>query len=267
MDKMNSNTEVFLDTLRSKLENEGEYVTADLLKQATIKFVFTSSYSFKKWDQFKATLDIRVPIDLLCLLEYKKDKIYSCCLEIFEQNEDYYLADVKISILLEKCQNDEDLVEICLELLEIMNEVHMDSITKKYFYESCLCAVNNKNLPALTMLSCAAERLFMLLCEAYLVYLEDQGSEKGQIEFVNKVLKAVSFNDKIVNFQEIIDQDKSFLKGIGLDNKYLLFNFFTIINEVKSEYGYPRGLTVERDELRNILKNVLLILNQVHSRP
>lgn len=267
MEKMNSNIEVFLNTLRIKLQDEGEDVTAELLRQATIKFIFTSLYSSKKWNQFKVFIDIRVPADLICLIEHKKDKIYSCCLELFEQNEDYLLADVRISVLLNKYQIDEDMAEICCELIEILNEVHMDSITRKYFYEACICAANDKTLSALTMLSSAAERLFMLHCEAYLVYLEEEkDSEQARMEFKEKVLKELSINDKIANFQEIAYRKENFLKLLGLENQYLLFDFFAIIKEVRSKSGYPGGVTLDREQLRNILKNVLVILNQVHSK-
>ncbi|CUU45923.1 toll/interleukin-1 receptor domain-containing protein [Clostridium beijerinckii] len=97
------NEKDFLYTLKQYLKEEGRNDILELMKNCQLKFNFTSVFASKSY-QFRAYVDIRVPVHIMSKLKKYQSELNKYCGEIFIEDEQYafYGVDIKPFIMKEE---------------------------------------------------------------------------------------------------------------------------------------------------------------------
>ncbi|AVX19623.1 Abortive infection C-terminus [Carboxydocella sporoproducens DSM 16521] len=96
--------ENFKTTLLKVWENEytDSFGVSRALNKSHIYFEYTSIFTRREWNTYSAILHIRTPYDNIKVLEENKDKIFRIAERIFGKQDDYYLTDISIDVLIEQ---------------------------------------------------------------------------------------------------------------------------------------------------------------------
>ncbi|MFV2048620.1 hypothetical protein KDJ21_005490 [Metabacillus litoralis] len=268
--------EDFLYSLIEYLETEGEHEILRLLDRCELSFDYTSQFTRIKWNQCSVYLQIRIPINTKKEIERKKKELEKACMALFPDDDDYALMGISFGLLISKAngnieekQTDEVNLpsrnQVYENLITKLNKTNLDSIEKDYLYEACLCARKGYNLSASTMLGCAAERMLLLLCKAYLKYLKNgNGSVKEISNFENNVLNAKKAHARLDGFIKSVTNKEKLFEELGLENSNLHFSFLDIIRQVRNESGHPTGVKITSEDLNTIFGNYQLLIERVH---
>lgn len=259
-------------TLIKYLDIEGEVELSNIMKRS--KIVYDKGWKFTGIvsNQRTMTINIKTPIEFKKLLESNLDKIRAICFEIYEDDEEYRAESVSVSILANKVTSVE-LDEIEKEIVEesIYNNfimeistINIDIIEKKYLFEACECASRNNKLAASTMLGCSAEHLLIKLCEAYYIYLQNNGTKAEYEGFERKVLKAKCAFDRLDEFEKRVDSNKRLFIKLGFENPKLNFNFLDIIRKVRNQSGHPTGNEISEGDLKMMIGNYQHLIKLAH---
>ena len=259
-------------TLIKYLDIEGEVELSNIMKRS--KIIYDKGWKFTGIvsNQRTMTINIKTPIEFKKLLESNLDKIRAICFEIYEDDEEYRAESVSVSILANKVTSVE-LDEIEKEIVEesIYNNfimeistINIDTIEKKYLFEACECASRNNKLAASTMLGCAAEHLLIKLCEAYYIYLQNNGTKAEYEGFERKVLKAKCAFDRLDEFEKRVDSNQRLFIKLGFENPKLNFNFLDIIRKVRNQSGHPTGNEISECDLKMMIGNYQHLIKSAH---
>lgn len=248
---------------------------SQLLESCDFILTNTGQFTHRIWNQSTLELDIRIPLPIMKKVEEHWEIIVSKCKEFYPEDEDHALLTVikgmKMSEALKEESNGEKTSvsipggQIYLNLISKVHKEHIDSIEKDYILEACYCAQRGYRLAAATMIGCAAERLLVQLCEAFLTYLKNgNGSEKEAQKFEDEVVNAKKAHTRLDGFLGKTRNSEELFKSIGLENSNLHFSFLDIVRQVRNESGHPTGIKVSSEDLSSIFVNYQLLIERVH---
>lgn len=72
------------------------------LKHSNIFIEYTSIFSRREWNTFSAILHVKAPLQYNEVLEQHKKEIFNIAENLFGKNDDYYLMNISIDILIEE---------------------------------------------------------------------------------------------------------------------------------------------------------------------
>jgi hypothetical protein len=101
------NEKDFLFTLKEYLKAEGKEVILALLKGCQLNFNYTSVFGSKSY-QFRAYVDLRVPVINMGKLKEFQSELNKYCRDIFIEDEQYAYYGVEIKPLMMTSKNDSD---------------------------------------------------------------------------------------------------------------------------------------------------------------
>lgn len=247
-----------------------------LINECSISFNKTTVYGNRDYF-FKEYIEIKIPIHLKKSLEVYKKYLEDICRIYYEPVGDYEFWG--IDILPQK----KNLINIPNEIkgkpnkkiieakdiiydnfkIEVINN-NYDEIEKNYIIEACECGINGYKLATATMIGCAAERLLILLCEAYSKYLENKGSTKELLKFNKEVINAKKAHKRLDGFLKVVSNKKQLFKELGFENHNLNLSFLDIIRQIRNDAGHPTGIIIESNKLQTIITNYSLLYNKIH---
>lgn len=247
-----------------------------LLKECEITFDTTSA--FGSGNNFrKEYVELRIPIPLKSKLNTYNKYLYNVCSKIYTPDGKYEFWGIEILPLSKKfIARDEEVVKSEITSIEQKDIIYdnfklkviksdFDSIEKAYIIETCKSAVSGNMLSASTTIGCAAERLLLLLSEAYLEYLKYNNESTLTISnFEKNIVNAPKAHKRLEGLYKTIEKDKKLFENLEFENHMLHFSFLDVIRQVRNEAGHPTGVTIEKDKLQNIVANYALLYDKIH---
>ncbi|MEK3886545.1 hypothetical protein [Bacillus sp. FSL K6-3431] len=262
----------FIEYLEYKDLNE----VASIMKSCDFILTDTGQFTYSIWNQTSLELDIRIPLPLMKKVEEFWDEVVKLSKEFYPDDKDHDLLNVikgvKIMDFTGDETEEEDLSDVSMpggrvyqNLVAKVHKQHIDSIEKNYILEACYCGQRGYRLAAATMIGCAAERLLIQLCDAYLSYLENgNGSEREITKFKVEVVEAKKAHARLDGFLGKTKNSEDVFKQIGLENSNLHFSFLDIMRQVRNESGHPTGIKISEEDLSTIFGNYQLLIDRVH---
>ncbi|QAA31177.1 hypothetical protein [Clostridium manihotivorum] len=247
-----------------------------LFNECSIEFDATGIYG-DKTDYFKEFVQIRVPIALKSKLDKYGYYLDGVCRIYYKPNGKYELAGINIlpdrkRIVSRNIEFIEKQVQVNIDPKNIVYDnfkIHVitnsyDKVEKDYIMEACNCGISGNRLATATMIGCAAERLLILLCEAYSAYLIKHGSQTEISKFNNEILNAKKAHKRLEGFFKVISNKKELFSQLGFENHEINFSFLDIIRQVRNDAGHPTGVVIESERLQTIITNYSLLYNKIH---
>ncbi|MBB4824136.1 hypothetical protein HNO89_001356 [Sporosarcina luteola] len=267
--------DIFKKTVIEYLEYKGRDELAQILKSCDFMLSDTGNFTYKIWNQTKLELDIRVPLPLMKKAEESWEAFVKACMDVYPDDDKHSLLEVRKGIKIAEVievQDGEGTADVSIpggqiyhNLIAKVHKEHIDSIEKDYILEACYCAQRGYRLAAATMIGCAAERLLLQLCEAYLVFLKNGGgSEREAAKFEEEVVNAKKAHARLDGFLRRAKINEDVFKSIGLENSDLHFSFLDIVRQVRNESGHPTGIKISEEDLGSIFANYQLLIDRVH---
>lgn len=264
----------FLYSLREYLQHDGQNELLQLLANAQIHFDKTSIFTSKSY-QFREYIDIRVPMSLKDAVESYKVYLKKVCSEIYIETDQYDLFGINIKMLPVKSSSNNNETKSNFQILNpnIIYEnfytkvapQNFDDIEKIYIIEACTCAKNGNMLAAATMLGCAAERLLVILSEAYLQYLKNGGGTPNEIvNFEKKVVNTDKAHKRLEGLYKYTQNKEKLFESLGFEKSNLHFSFLDIIRQVRNDSGHPTGNYVLNNDLNTIFSQYQLLYDKLH---
>ncbi|CEG24549.1 hypothetical protein [Peribacillus simplex] len=265
--------EEFLFSLKQYLQHDNKLDLLQLLASSEITFNKTSSFTTKSW-QCKEYVDIRVPIPLKKEVLRYESYLRDVCAEIYIETPEYDFYGINIKALPYKSTKNElnnsekKIINPNIIYDNFYNKVaplEFDEIEKTYILEACLCAKNGNMLAAATMLGCAAERLLLLLSEAYLDFLKSgEESTKEIANFEKNVVNADKAHKRLDGLYRYTQNKEKVFEGLGFEKSNLHFAFLDFIRQVRNDSGHPTGNYVLDLDLNTIFSQYQLLYEKLH---
>lgn len=247
-----------------------------LINECTIFFNQTTMFGNKNCF-FREYIEIKIPIHLKKALEVYKEYLNKICKIYYEPVGDYEFWGINILPQKKSLVNRTNEVKLKTEKkvieakdviydnfkIQVINN-NYDEIEKSYIIEACECGINGYKLATATMIGCAAERLLILLCEAYSKNLEKNGSEREVLKFNEEILNAKKAHKRLEGFLKVISNKKHFFEELGFENHELNLSFLDIIRQIRNDAGHPTGIIIEADKLQTIITNYSLLYDKIH---
>jgi hypothetical protein len=247
-----------------------------LLKECEITFNPTSAFGNKSWF-CKEYVEVRLPIPLKSKVVKYTDYLHEVCGEIYTPDGDYEFWGINILPLKKKfVARDEEVVRSETTTIEQKDIIYdnfklkairsnYDEIEKAYIIEACETAISGNRLSATTMIGCAAERLLILLAEAYHEYLKNNSTSQQEIDnFERKVVKADKAHKRLDELNKYISNKSKLFEELGFENHILHFSFLDVVRQIRNDAGHPTGIVIEKDKLQNIFANYDLLYDKIH---
>lgn len=104
---MSINESSFKSTLLKVWENRfpEQYKVTKALSKSNIFFEYTSLFSRREWNTYSAIIHIRAPFEYINVLEEHKKEIFDIAESLFGKQDDYYLMNISIDVLVEEHEN------------------------------------------------------------------------------------------------------------------------------------------------------------------
>lgn len=267
--------EEFLLTLKEYLKHDDKQELLQLLANAEITFDKTSAFTSKSW-QYKECVDIRVPIPLKKEVQKYESYLRKICSEIYIETPEYDFYGINIKALPLNFSNSSELIVNEKKVINpnviydnFYNKViplDFDEIEKTYIIEACLCAKSGNMLAAATMLGCAAERLLLLLSQAYLDFLKNgTGTETEIKNFEKNVVNADKAHKRLDGLYRYTQNKEKVFENLGFEKSNLHFAFLDIIRQVRNDSGHPTGNYVLNSDLNTIFSQYQLLYEKLHN--
>ncbi len=267
------NEQDFLYSLKEYLQYDGKQELLQLLTSAEITFDKTNTFASKSY-QFREYIDIRVPIPLMKHVENYNDYLTKVCSDIYIETDDYNFYGINIKPLTlnrsnKNYNNDkEEVINPNIVYDNFVNKVapqKFDEIEKTYIIEACQCARKGNMLAAATMLGCAAERLLVLLSEAYLEYLKNGGGTQREIDnFEKQVVLTDKAHKRLDGLYRFTQNKEKLFESLGFEKSNLHFAFLDFIRQVRNDSGHPTGNYVLNIDLNTIFSQYQLLYDKLH---
>lgn len=230
------NEKDFLATLIAYLETEEEYEILDLMKISELSFNYTNVFASKSY-QFRAYVDIRVPIPKMKKLKEHAKTLFKLCGDIFIEDEEYALYGVDIKPMLVKSIN----VKTCIEPIK----TYTPKISQELIYnisEKSIHAIAN-SITGDNMKSFYRSGYDLVMFFNRFGYFEiyEQGFPSRKEYATNKLIELNSngkIKEVVENFldpRDFIDSEFDIDELVGYINKFLFFDKLMIIQD-KIEY-------------------------------
>lgn len=246
-----------------------------IINECEIFFEQTTMFG-NKGNYYKEYIQVKVPIHLKNSLEVYKGYLENICRIYYEPVGSYEFWGVEILPLKKKLiertvnvdttQNKniepKDVIYDNFKIQVIKN--NYDEIEKSYIIEACECGIRGYKLATATMIGCAAERLLVLLCEAYSEYLKINGTPREVSKFNEEVLNAKKAHKRLDGFLKVVSNKKLLFEELGFENHELNLSFLDIIRQIRNDAGHPTGIIIESDKLQTIFSNYSLLYEKIH---
>lgn len=268
-----NNEQAILYTLKSYLDSKGEKEMLQWVNNSSLTIEYTSQFTYSKWNQYSAYIDLKVPVIYKEKVEQHKKELFKYLDDIFVDTDEYALMGVNVGILIEENQIEiEENGEVTTSsnyvydnLITKIHKKNIDPVESSYIYEACMCGKYGYKLAAATMLGCAAEQLLLQLCKAYLAFLcNGNGTEKEQLNFEKEVLNAKKAHARLDGFKKVVANKEKLFEELGLENSNLHFTFLDLIRQVRNESGHPTGVEISSEDLKTVFGNYQLLIERVH---
>lgn len=285
------NEKDFLYTLKEYLREEGENIILNLMENCELKFNYTDIFASKSY-QFKAYVDIRVPVCRIKELKKFESQLNRYCGEIFVEDEQYAFYGVDIKPLI--------MEEGILEKQEIKNDKsHVFKISLKT-EESLAQTITGDNGKGFYR---KGYELVEFFNQFGFQDIYGQGFPsridyaRDKVKEVNKMGKICELIEALFDPRDYFDNEASLLKSVEYINKYLKFDGYILIkdsefykldiynrhinddletkNEIKEEKNLKQVLPIEKkgvklffsyshkdEELKNELEKHLSMLKR-----
>lgn len=264
----------YIDTVEEELESSQRDELLSILKQSEFCYSPTGEFGQQSW-HYKEYIDIKAPMTFVKVLRTKYTSYLYTIVKMFYKPEgDYEYWGINILPQMKKMQQrvptvinaptvieSKDVVYDNLKLQVVKN--NYDSIQGKYLLEACECGIKGCKLATATMVGCAAERLLILLCVAYLTYLNNNPEMGGAEKFEREVLGAKKAHTRLDGFTAVTRNQRKFFESLGFENHELNLSFLDIIRQVRNDAGHPTGIEIEADRLQTIISNYSLLYDQI----
>lgn len=127
----------------------------------------------------------------------------------------------------------------------------LDSIIEEYLREALVCFGRNCLKAATVMVGCAAERLFLLIADAFKEYFSDSTKRsKFEQSIQGRPIKRVldEFQDRIERIQRELKQNT------GRDDwDAVVTGIFNLIRRHRNEAGHPTGISIEKETVLSLI--------------
>lgn len=252
-------------TMVEVLKEDGNSTLANVLSIS--KLLYDPQWDFTKVVSGQKILlfSLRVPLNFRKLMNDSKELLSKVCISIYMDNNVYACYGISnigvLPIQTEEVEFDNHRVmfekdSIYISFLKFLSgNTTIDEIQQKYLYEACAAGNTNNILSASVMLGCSAEILLKELCEAYLVYLKNNGTPGEQIAFQQKIINAKVAYTRLDEFLKRAETNPIVFNKLGFENIKLNFNFLDIIRQTRNDSGHPTGKIISREEFELMLGN------------
>lgn len=219
------NEKDFLYTLKEYLREEGENIILNLMKNCELKFNYTDIFASKSY-QFKAYVDIRVPVSRIKELKKFESELNRYCGEIFVEDEQYafYGVDIKPLIMKEgilekqEIKNDKGhVLKISLKTEEALAQT-ITGDNGKGFYRKGYELVEFFN-------QFGFQDIYGQGFPSRIDYARDKVKE------VNKIGKMCELMKALFDPRDYFDNEAALLKSVEYINKYLKFDGYILIKD------------------------------------
>lgn len=79
-----------------------ENLVAEAIKRSEVFFEYTSIFTRREWNTYSAVLHLKTPLKYNEILENRKSEIFIIAESLFGKQDDYYLTDISIDLLVEE---------------------------------------------------------------------------------------------------------------------------------------------------------------------
>jgi hypothetical protein len=127
----------------------------------------------------------------------------------------------------------------------------LDGILEEYLREALLCFGRNCLKASTVMIGCAAERLFLMIVDAFKEYFADQ-NERARFE------RAIDGRP----IKRILDQFQNRIERIGVELRQstrrddwdtVVSGIFNLIRRHRNEAGHPTGISIEKETVLSLI--------------
>lgn len=259
------NEKDFLATLIAYLETEEEYEILDLMKVCELTFNYTNVYASKSY-QFRAYVDIRIPIPKMKRLKEHTSTLFKLCKDIFIEDEQYALYGVDIKPMLIKNISNKESGES-----NILNVPYKSpSNTYKISEKSIQCIVNSitgDNMKSFYRSGYDLVKFFNGF-GYYDTYGQGFPSRKqyatSKIEELNSSGRIKDVIETFLDPRDFIDSEFDIDDLISYINKFLYFDKLMVVQE-NIEYKLVEYSGSEKNVTKNKMENDELIRSQEKS--
>lgn len=272
------NERIFYETILEYVEYDDYEKKEEVLvflKESQITFDKTSSFTRKSW-QWYENIELRVPINFLGKARHHFDYLLKVINDIYVETDEYDFGNLLIKPRAKQISeinfnetgatDIQDSEVVYINLKNKVYESDIDDIEKKYIIESCECALNGNNLAAATMIGCAAERLLLLMSQAFLEYLRNNGDSKDEASnFEKKVVSVDKAHKRLENFHKYVSNREKLFEELGFEKSNLHFSFLDIIRQVRNDSGHPTGNYISSEDLQTIMAQYNLVFEKLHN--
>lgn len=247
------------------LEDEGKTELSAILQVS--RFVYRPHWEFSKIipNQKNLFASLRVPIRCKKTIEDNLETLSDIACQLYIDDRDFYFIGItEVGMLPIQTEDIEyENKHVILEkdsifanfIKFIIDSPRLNDIQKKYLFEACECGDKNNILSATVMLGASAEMLLIELCDAYKLYLDNQGDSTAADAFERRVIKARCAHDRLIEFLKRANSNAGVFKQLGFEDINLNFSFFDIIRQTRNDSGHPTGNTITMEQFKMILSN------------
>lgn len=258
-------------TLIDYLESENQFELAKIVEHTEISYDPQYEFSYVISNQKKMHIILRVPTNLRSRIIENLSVIRKCIFDIYIDDANYMLTDVKVGIKAIQLENFEVkerpiIVEknsIYSSLIKrLLSDNELSELHKNYLYEACNVGSLGNMMAATMMLGCAAEISLLELVNATYEYFKSSKSDTEITNFEKKVLNVKSAYTRLDELYKRLKIEKELLNSCGIENIDTFFGIFEVIRISRNDVGHPTGKVLNKEAFEVQLTAYMSIINQ-----
>lgn len=258
-------------TLVDYLESENQLELAKIVEHSDINYDPQYEFSGVIPYQRKMYIYLRVPRSFKSKIEEYFRIIKKLIYDIYIDDEDYMLTDIRLGIKAIQLENFEiekrpifvEKNSIYSSLIKrLISDNELTELHKSYLYEACSVGSSGNMMAATMMLGCAAEISLLELVDATYKYFNGAKTATEIINFENKVLKAKSAYTRLDELYKRLKIETELFNNSGIENIDVFFGIFEVIRLSRNNVGHPTGNVLSREDFEVQLTAYVSMINQ-----